>query len=99
MEGESELVAGYHVEIGGGYFALIALGEYGRIVAIRVFTSVLFLRCNLFVPMVISFRMFFVLVRAAVPRYRYDVLMDFCWKMVLPLSLRLFCLIVLFGGC
>ena len=84
------------MEMGGGYFALIALGEYGSIVAIRVFTSVLFLSPILFLPMVISFRIFFVLVRAAVPRYRYDVLMDFCWKIMLPVSLGLFCIIVLF---
>lgn len=90
VEGESELVAGYHVEIGGGYFALIALAEYGSILAIRVFTARLFLgRLNrLFFRVTVRFiRGFFVLVRASVPRYRYDVLMKFCWVVALPLSI------------
>jgi len=81
VEGESELVAGYHVEVGGGLFALIALAEYGGILAVRVFSMVLYFRgffTIFFVVGVLRFRMFFVLVRASVPRYRYDALITFC---------------------
>lgn len=42
VEGESELVAGYSVEYGGGAFAVIALAEYGRMFFMRVLTSVIF---------------------------------------------------------
>nr|YP_784027.1 NADH dehydrogenase subunit 1 [Acanthocardia tuberculata]ABF60133.1 NADH dehydrogenase subunit 1 [Acanthocardia tuberculata] len=93
VEGESELVAGYHVEMGGAFFALIALGEYGSMLAMSVFTVALFfsgLSSVLSMLLIVSFSMLFILVRAAVPRYRYDVLMDFCWKVALPLSLSLF---------
>lgn len=46
VEGESELVSGYTVEFGGAGFALIALGEYGRIFFIRILTGVIFIGVN-----------------------------------------------------
>ncbi len=42
-EGESELVSGFNIEYGAGSFALLFLAEYGRILVMRVFSSVLFL--------------------------------------------------------
>lgn len=46
VEGESELVSGYTVEFGGAGFALIALGEYGRIFFMRMLTGVIFVGVN-----------------------------------------------------
>nr|YP_008475612.1 NADH dehydrogenase subunit 1 [Fulvia mutica]BAN79057.1 NADH dehydrogenase subunit 1 [Fulvia mutica] len=98
VEGESELVAGYHVEMGGFLFALIALSEYGSMVFMSVVSvSLFFGKVGPFLMSVLAvlISMGFVLVRATLPRYRYDMLMDFCWKGVLPMSLCLFmmCLI------
>nr|QNK04070.1 NADH dehydrogenase subunit 1 [Tridacna noae] len=90
VEGESELVAGFHVEVGGGLFALIALAEYGAIIGMSVFTSVLFfggMSLGLLLMVVLSICYLFILVRAATPRYRYDMLMDFCWTKLLPLAM------------
>nr|YP_010574782.1 NADH dehydrogenase subunit 1 [Hippopus porcellanus]UZM09101.1 NADH dehydrogenase subunit 1 [Hippopus porcellanus] len=90
VEGESELVAGFHVEVGGGLFALIALAEYGAVIGMSVFTVALFisgLNIFLFILSVLMLCYLFVLVRAALPRYRYDMLMDFCWTKLLPLSM------------
>lgn len=91
VEGESELVAGYSVEYGGGAFAVIALAEYGRIFFIRVLTSVIFFS-GFGVPgpacifsnvwysfMAVVFCFLFIIVRGGLPRFRYDLLMSFCW--------------------
>lgn len=81
VEGESELVAGYHVEIGGFLFALIALREYGSIILISVITQALFFSASspfISTVIVVGLRMGFVLIRAVLPRYRYDMLIDFC---------------------
>jgi len=48
VEGESELVSGFRMEYGGGKFALIALGEYGRVLFIGVVTSCLYFNANWF---------------------------------------------------
>nr|YP_009539759.1 NADH dehydrogenase subunit 1 [Tridacna derasa]AYP72644.1 NADH dehydrogenase subunit 1 [Tridacna derasa] len=90
VEGESELVAGFHVEVGGGLFALIALAEYGAIIGMSVFTTALFfsgVNSLLFVVIVLFICYLFILVRGATPRYRYDMLMDFCWTKLLPLAM------------
>nr|YP_010166283.1 NADH dehydrogenase subunit 1 [Tridacna crocea]QHD44981.1 NADH dehydrogenase subunit 1 [Tridacna crocea]QRV60344.1 NADH dehydrogenase subunit 1 [Tridacna crocea] len=90
VEGESELVAGFHVEVGGGLFALIALAEYGAIIGMSVFTAVLFfggVDSVLLLVVVLSVCYLFILVRAATPRYRYDMLMDFCWTKLLPIAM------------
>nr|QXJ42646.1 NADH dehydrogenase subunit 1 [Dicyathifer mannii]UXF59407.1 NADH dehydrogenase subunit 1 [Dicyathifer mannii] len=99
VEGESELVAGYSVEFGGGAFAMVALAEYGNIFFMGVISSVLFLSglgvmvcshlwydlclslCTVFVCY------FFIIIRGALPRFRYDLLMRFCWLVLLPLTL------------
>nr|YP_009123012.1 NADH dehydrogenase subunit 1 [Tridacna squamosa]AJK90896.1 NADH dehydrogenase subunit 1 [Tridacna squamosa] len=90
VEGESELVAGFHVEVGGGLFALIALAEYGAIIGMSVFTAVLFfggVGSLVLLMVVLGICYLFILVRAATPRYRYDMLMDFCWTKLLPLAM------------
>nr|QDP14186.1 NADH dehydrogenase subunit 1 [Vasticardium flavum] len=94
VEGESELVAGYHVEMGGFLFALIALSEYGSMILMGVMTEVLFFGFSsggvICTGLIVGISMSFILIRGVVPRYRYDMLMDFCWKGVLPLSLCVF---------
>nr|UPX89133.1 NADH dehydrogenase subunit 1 [Bankia sp. TBF03]UPX89145.1 NADH dehydrogenase subunit 1 [Bankia sp. TBF05] len=99
VEGESELVAGYSVEYGGGGFAVIALAEYGSMFFMSVLTSVIFFSgfsypgsshmvSNVWFSFVaVFFCFFFILVRGALPRFRYDLLMSFCWLWLLPLTL------------
>ena len=104
MEGESELVAGYIVEFGGVGFALLALAEYSNIMFIGLLTRVLFFRWKLnssicrrvlLAGWVVLIRYFMIWVRGVVPRFRYDLLMRLCWKVLLPLRI---CLLGLFGG-
>uniref|UniRef100_UPI00315D53A2 NADH dehydrogenase subunit 1 n=1 Tax=Glauconome virens TaxID=457868 RepID=UPI00315D53A2 len=106
VEGESELVAGYSVEYGGAGFALIALAEYSNIMFMSMITGILFLSSfmwsSFFGSMVMSFWMvfisyFIVWVRGVVPRFRYDLLMGLCWVVLLPLSLCLFSVVILFS--
>jgi NADH-quinone oxidoreductase subunit H len=103
VEAESELVAGYAVEYSATAFLLFFLGEYIAILTICAMTTILFLGGWLppfavipftWIPGVIWFvlKCFFVfflfaLVKAVVPRYRYDQLMRLGWKVFLPLSL------------
>ena len=100
-EAEAELVGGYNVEYGGMAFALFFLGEYANMIMMAGFTAVLFLGGWLppfeflsFIPgpiwlfLKIAFLLFFFIwLRAAYPRYRYDQLMRLGWKVFLPLSL------------
>nr|UPX89301.1 NADH dehydrogenase subunit 1 [Teredo sp. TBF02]UPX89325.1 NADH dehydrogenase subunit 1 [Teredo sp. TBF09] len=99
VEGESELVAGYSVEYGGGAFAVIALAEYGSMFFMSVLTSVIFfsglgaLGVGQLLPniwyslMAVFFCFLFIIVRGGLPRFRYDLLMSFCWLWLLPLTL------------
>ena len=90
-EGESELVSGFNIEYGGGGFALLFLAEYGRILVIRVFSSVLFIGgfgIFFFSCLFGGLISFFILwVRGSFPRIRYDCLMSLTWKRFLPISL------------
>lgn len=87
-EGESELVSGFNVEYGAGGFALIFLAEYASILFIRMLFSILFLGSQVysfffFIKLnIIAF--LFIWVRGALPRYRYDKLMNMAWKRYLP---------------
>ena len=99
----SELVGGYFVEYSSMVFALFYLGEYANMILISATTSILFLGGWLpplnivpftFVPGIIWFLLklgflFFMMamVKAIVPRYRYDQLMRLGWKVSLPASL------------
>nr|WMW23646.1 NADH dehydrogenase subunit 1 [Hiatella sp. J YW-2023] len=97
VEGESELVAGFNVEYGGFGFALIALAEYGSIFFSSVLTGAIFMGGCMKSLLLLGFigvwsvllSYVFILVRATLPRYRYDKLMEFSWKELLPLSLGL----------
>lgn len=92
-EGERELVSGFNIEYRGGGFALIFLAEYSRILFISILFVILYLggyelRIFFYLKLrLISF--LFVWVRGTLPRYRYDKLMYLCWKIYLPVSLRL----------
>jgi NADH-quinone oxidoreductase subunit H len=95
-EAENELVAGYHTEYSGMKFAMFFLGEYVGITLISALAAVLFLGGWLgpglpplawFIAKTFVFIGIFILVRAALPRPRYDQLMAFGWKLMLPLAL------------
>ena len=102
-EAESELVAGYNVEYSSMSFGLFFLGEYGNMILMSSMSTILFLGgwlspldIELFeiIPgylwflIKVTFLLFvFLWVRATLPRYRYDQLMQLGWKVFLPLSL------------
>jgi len=102
-EAEAELVAGYQTEYSGMMYAMFWLGEYSNILLMCAMTSILFLGgwlspidiypFNLIpgaVWMILKILLLFILfalVKAIVPRYRYDQLMRLGWKIFLPLSL------------
>jgi len=95
-EAETEIVAGFHTEYSGMKFALFFLSEYMGMSLNAALIVVLYFGGWLgpFLPPIVWFVIkigiviaFFILVRAALPRYRYDQLMDLGWKILLPLSL------------
>ncbi len=95
-EAESELVAGYHSEYSGMKFGMFFVGEYLGIALISALTVTLFFGgwSGPFLPPGVWFGLktflficFFVLIRASLPRPRYDQLMSFGWKVCLPVSL------------
>lgn len=97
-EGERELVSGFKVEYGALQFRFLYLGEYGRIMLLRTLTVFLFVKNNILVRMVLVkiFIVFFIWVRATLPRFRYDLLMRYSWVGILPIILCLFFLLLLF---
>ena len=95
-EAEAELVAGFHTEYSGFKFGLFFVGEYNGLVLISAMIVTLFLGGWLgpWLPPVVWFVLktalliaFFILLRAALPRPRYDQLMAYGWKVMLPLAL------------
>ena len=102
-EAEAELVAGYQTEYSGMMYAMFWLGEYANILLMCALGSILFLGGWLspidlypfnLIPgalwlifKILFLFIFFALVKAIVPRYRYDQLMRLGWKIFLPLSL------------
>nr|WGU49409.1 NADH dehydrogenase subunit 1 [Cylas formicarius]WGU49422.1 NADH dehydrogenase subunit 1 [Cylas formicarius]WGU49435.1 NADH dehydrogenase subunit 1 [Cylas formicarius]WGU49448.1 NADH dehydrogenase subunit 1 [Cylas formicarius]WGU49461.1 NADH dehydrogenase subunit 1 [Cylas formicarius] len=92
-EGESELVSGFNVEYSSGGFALIYLSEYASILFMSMLCSMIFLGGNIWswvFYLKLSLMVYlWILVRGSLPRYRYDKLMNLCWKNYLPISLNL----------
>jgi NADH-quinone oxidoreductase subunit H len=101
-EGESEIVAGFHVEYSGMTFAIFFLAEYANMILIAALTAVMFLGgwhapidtgFTVVPPMLwfvgkIAFVLFFFLwLRATFPRYRYDQIMRLGWKVFIPVTL------------
>ncbi|MGC1712796.1 MAG: NADH-quinone oxidoreductase subunit H, partial [Methyloceanibacter sp.] len=103
LEAESELVAGFMVEYSSTPYMLFMLGEYVAVVLMCALGTILFLGGWLppfpvvpltWIPGVLWFTLkvcflffLFAMVKAMVPRYRYDQLMRLGWKVFLPLSL------------
>lgn len=96
-EAEQEICAGYHTEYSGMKFGMFFVGEYLGLVLISSLITVLFFGGWLgpsFLPPIVWFVIkafvfiaFFILLRAAIPRPRYDQLMSYGWLFLLPLSL------------
>ena len=102
-EAEAELVAGYQTEYSGMMYAMFWLGEYANILLMCALGSILFLGGWLspidvyplniipspiwLILKILLLFFLFALVKAIVPRYRYDQLMKLGWKIFLPLSL------------
>ncbi|MGK2937750.1 MAG: NADH-quinone oxidoreductase subunit NuoH [Solirubrobacteraceae bacterium] len=100
-EADAELVGGYNTEYGGGGFATYYMAEYLNIVVLSAITSTLFLGGWLLPfgidpptwvdPIVVIAKIgllsfFWIWIRATLPRLRYDQLMSFGWKILLPLA-------------
>jgi NADH-quinone oxidoreductase subunit H len=112
VEAESELVAGFMVEYGSTPYMLFMLGEYVAIATMCAMTTILFLGGWLppfavvpftLVPGIVWFVLkvgfvffMFALVKAFVPRYRYDQLMRLGWKVFLPASLAMVAIVAAF---
>ena len=100
-EAETELTAGFHTEYSGLKFALFFLGEYLSVTLISAMSVVLFFGGWLmpapldswlpplvwFILKIFFFVMFFILLRTSLPRPRFDQLLSFGWKYMLPLAL------------
>lgn len=100
-EAESELVAGFFTEYSGMRFSFFFLAEYANMILVSCIATVLFLggwhapfKFLEFIPPTIWFIMkvyfilfFFIWIRGTLPRVRYDQLMKFGWKVMIPLSL------------
>ncbi|MDP1620953.1 MAG: NADH-quinone oxidoreductase subunit NuoH [Bacteroidales bacterium] len=96
-EAEGELVAGFHSEYSGMKFGMFFVGEYMGVTLVSCLITILFFGGWLgpaFLPPVVWFFLktgvficFFILLRASLPRPRYDQLMSLGWKILLPLTL------------
>ncbi|MHB1585906.1 MAG: NADH-quinone oxidoreductase subunit NuoH [Acidiferrobacteraceae bacterium] len=102
-EGESEIVAGFHVEYSGMAFAVFFLAEYANMILVSALTTVLFLggwqppidvipftwvpSLAWFLLKVSTMLFFFIWFRATFPRYRYDQIMRLGWKVLIPVTL------------
>ncbi len=100
-ECESELVAGYHTEYSSMRFAMFFVGEYANMLGVASVAATLFfggwqgpfldtapwLAVVWFVAKVFVFMLGYIWLRATFPRFRYDQLMAFGWKVLLPLAL------------
>ncbi|MDI3461675.1 MAG: NADH-ubiquinone oxidoreductase chain H [Nitrospira sp.] len=95
-EAEAELVAGFHTEYSGMKFGMFFVGEYLGIILISAMITVLFFGGwqGPWLPPAVWFSIktflficLFILLRAALPRLRFDQLMAFGWKVMLPLAL------------
>ena len=106
-EGESEIVAGFHVEYSGMAFAVFFLAEYANMILVSMLAALMFLGGWLspipFVPdsflwllIKVAFLLFFFLwFRATFPRYRYDQIMRLGWKIFIPITITW----IVFIGC
>ena len=106
-EGESEIVAGFHVDYSGMAFAVFFLAEYANMILVATLTTIMFLGGWLspiaaipdgfhwLVAKVMFVLLLFLWFRATFPRYRYDQIMRLGWKVFIPVTLVW---IVVIGG-
>ncbi len=98
-EGESEIVAGFHVDYSGMAFAVFFLAEYANMIMIAALTAIMFLGGWLspiagvgdgifwFLSKTALMLLFFLWFRATFPRYRYDQIMRLGWKIFIPVTI------------
>ena len=95
-EAEAELVAGYHSEYSGMKFGMFFVGEYLSVILLSAMTVILFFGgwhgpwlppVMWFVLKMAFFIVLIILIRATWPRFRFDQLLSFGWKIVMPLAL------------
>ena len=98
-EGESEIVAGFHVDYSGFAFALFFLAEYANMIMIAALTALLFLGgwmspidgvgdgIHWFLIKTAAMLFIFLWLRATFPRYRYDQIMRLGWKVFIPVTI------------
>ncbi len=102
-EGESEIVAGFHVEYSGAAFALFFLGEYANMIMISALTAIMFMggwyspipgdswiaqpSIFWFFAKTGFFLLLYLWFRATFPRYRYDQIMRLGWKIFIPITI------------
>ncbi|MGB6984711.1 MAG: NADH-quinone oxidoreductase subunit NuoH [Candidatus Aquilonibacter sp.] len=116
VEAETELVAGFHTEYSGLRFGLFFIAEYVNMLTVSCIASLLFLGgwnapvglgglpipgIVWFIIKVAAFMFFYMWLRATLPRFRYDRLMAFGWKVLLPiatLNLIVTAIVVAFRG-
>ena len=95
-ESESELVSGFNTEYSGAYFAFIFLSEYTVLLYSCILITFLFfswlLPLTVFAVVILTllFRFLFIWIRITFCRFRYDILIIFSWKILLPSILMLF---------
>ncbi|MBU1320094.1 MAG: NADH-quinone oxidoreductase subunit NuoH [candidate division Zixibacteria bacterium] len=94
-EAESELVAGYHTEYSSMKFGMYFVGEYANMITVGAIAATLFFggwQGPLLPPIVwfmlkvAAFMIFYIWTRGTLPRFRYDQLMNFGWKYLLPIA-------------
>jgi NADH-quinone oxidoreductase subunit H len=95
-EAESELVAGYHTEFSSMRFASFFIGEYGNMLAVSAVATTIFFGgwqgpflppIVWFIIKVFAFMFVYIWLRATLPRFRYDQLMNYGWKVLFPLAI------------
>jgi NADH-quinone oxidoreductase subunit H len=95
-EAETELVAGFHTEYSSMKFAMFFMAEYANMITVAALATTMFLGGWLgpiapspvwFVGKVFLMLFLFIWIRSTLPRFRYDQLMSFGWKRLLPLAL------------
>lgn len=100
-ESESELVSGFNTEYGGAYFSFVFLAEYGMLLYSCMLIPILFfsfflIMSPLFASLTTLFMSFlFIWIRITFCRYRYDMLITTSWKVLLPLVLNIFIILIL----
>nr|AIW06397.1 NADH dehydrogenase subunit 1 [Ichneumonidae sp. MT-2014] len=99
-EGESELVSGFNIEYMSSMFVLIFLSEYSSILFVSYLLTLMFTGLNYikmyFYLFYMMMNLLIIWLRGTMPRFRYDLLMKFCWMIMLPFCLNYMFMMILF---